>query len=181
MSVNYTAGNFTVASQYVDARSGINVTRKVPSLDWSGDFSMKSINKDQCELVNRTGAALAPSETVRIARTDLTDVYKNSSIDAAQRLGDTRGERVLIQVNDQYLATNSLTGEQYLIPARAWICVETSVAPIVKSDIPIDVTNRVLGALDKCFTAEALSVTSMDTLVGALKGDLSPRYIDAVN
>lgn len=181
MSVNYTAGNFTVVSQYVDSRATVNVTRKVPSLDWAQDFSTKSINKDQCELVNRTGAALAPSETVRIARTELTDIYKNTSVDAAQRLGDTRGERVLIQVNDQYLATNSLTGEQYLIPARAWICVETSVAPIVQQDIPKDIANRVLGALTSTATADTTGLTTMDTLMGALKGDLSPRSVNSVN
>lgn len=180
MSVHYTAGNFTVDSQYVDSKAAIAITRPVPDIDWSADFSQKSINKDQCELVNRTGASLAPCETVTVARTEISDIYKNTSVDAAHRLADTRGVRVMIQARDEYKAVNSLNGEEYSLPARAWICVETPVAPLVQQDIPLDIVNRVLGMLAQTYTA-ATSATSMDTVIGAIKGDLSPKAVNNQN
>lgn len=181
MAVNYTAGAFTVTSPYVDTRAAVNVTRKVPSIDWSTDYSQKSISNDKCELVNRTGSALGPSERVTVSRTELSDIYKNASADASHRLADARGVRVMIQDNVEYKAVNTTTGDEYSVPARAWICVETSVAPLVTDAIPKDIVNRVLGMLTYSFSSETLATETMDTVIGAIKGDLSPKAVNATN
>jgi hypothetical protein len=176
MAVNYTDGAYTVKSQYNDSSADIAITRAVPDINWRSDFAVVSENESACKLVNTTGSALETCESVSIRRQDIANMYTRLSlpVDAAARLADKRGVHVDIQIEDLYAATNAQTGEKYMIPVRAWLAVETSIAPIVTKDIVEDIVGRLNGCESQWRNAAASGITEVATVVSAMRGDLVP-------
>lgn len=168
--MNYTIGNWTVASQTTDTIS----TAKTPSivdLDYASDFTLASEKPTEVQLANITGLALTPVETLRYARSKVDDVYAmlNTGIDDAHKANAKSGTSLLTELTLQLKATNSVSGEEILLPMRGRIVL---VAPTVSFVGPDALKYLLLRTISAGFgTGEVIGTQA----VNMARGDLDPR------
>jgi hypothetical protein len=166
-NLDYTVGNWTVASHEVDTILQPK-TVQIPDLDFAHDYSVMSNGATETRLLNASGTSLEPTEKLRYAREHVKDIYRSTDIDGAYRLPSPAGVRVLMEVQTILSVTNSVTGQELLVPVRSWKCLETSVHPAI--------TGQAL--LWQNCRQDALSYgtnqTNPDMLVKLFRGDLDP-------
>lgn len=167
----YVVGNWTVSELTTDTiTTAKNVS--VPDIDWAHDYVIqKDSNGTECILANVTGDTLVAPEVVRVVRNSIDDIYKNIKVDVPNtaRLPARKGVRTLVELNRVYQATNSVSGEEYLIPVRGWTALEMPTASLITSDAVDDLLKREIGVLFDT------GVTTPSLEVGIARGDLNPQ------
>lgn len=167
--MNYTIGNWTVESMTTDSIS----TAKTPSivdLDYTNDFSLISEKPTEVRLANLTGASLSPVEDIRYARQKVDDIYYlDPSIDPGNRANAKSGTSLLTELTFQLKATNTVSGEEILLPMRGRVVL---VAPTVGFIGPNALKYLLLRTMSAAFgTGEVLGTQ----VVNMARGDLDPR------
>lgn len=167
----YTAGNWSVSVMTTDTKTTAKSV-SVTDMDWANDFVVsKESNGTECVLTNVTGDALVSPEIVRFSRNNIDDIYKNIKVEVpnSARLPAKKGIRTYVELNFCLQATNSVSGEEFLIPFRGATFLEMPTANLVTSDAVEYLLKRTIAALFKT------GVTSDTLEVGLARGDLNPQ------
>jgi len=164
----YTVGNWTVDQLTADSISDPKSLTLV-DLDYAHDYSVASRDAAEVRLANKTGAGITPVEQLRYGRQKVKDVYNQFDVQSGQRMNVTEGVRTLAEVKTLLKATNSVSGQEILIPLRGWICLEVPTADFV--------TPVALELLLKRTVAASLATGSVngDLAVAMARGDLDPQ------
>lgn len=145
-ALSYTAGNWTVVD-LVDDTIAAGKTLTIPDLDYAHDFVKVEDTATEAKLVNVTSSALGPVETIRYAKSDVKNVYTNTDVGSSNQMPAKTGIRTLIEVSTLISATNSVSGEEYMVPVRAWTCVQVPTASFISNDVLRYVLGRAFGAM----------------------------------
>lgn len=165
--MNYTIGNWTVVSQTTDTTSTPK-TLSITDLSYDKDFTVATTSNEELILHNMTGKALSTAESIRYARTNVADVYKNSNVPATSRLAAKQGVRTLCEVQLELKATNNVSGAEVTIPAKGWICIQIPTAAMVTPEAVEYVLGRTIAA------AFNKGATDENRIVELVRGDLNP-------
>lgn len=127
----YTIGNWTVDQLTTDSISTAKSLSLV-DLDYGDDYTVIADEPTEAKLANTTGSGLNPVEYLRYGRRTVKDVYSTFPVPDAQKCSVTDGVRTLHEVRLLLKATNSVSGEEVLLPFKGWICLEAPTADFVK-------------------------------------------------
>lgn len=166
-ALSYTAGNWHVVA-LVDDTVDTGKTLTIPDLDYAHDYVKVQDTAEEAKLANVTSSALGAVETIRFAKSDVKNVYANTTIGASNQMPAKNGIRTLVEVNTTVSATNTVSGEEYMIPVRAWTCVQIPSASFISSDVLQYVVGRAIGAM-----FDTSSVT-IDRIENVARGSLLP-------
>lgn len=165
--LSYTTGNWAVASHEVDTiATPKNVA--VVDLDYAHDFSVASATSSEARLLNTSGTSLEPVEKLRYAKERVADIYRNSDVPKSAQLASPVGTRVLAESIELITGSNTVSGEEKVIPLRVWTCIESSTAQMVTGDALIWALKRHIGQLLATGTVDASLILSL------FRGDLNP-------
>lgn len=144
--LNYTSGHWTVTSLVTDTvATGKSLT--IPDLSYASDYVKTSDEPTEAVLANITSTALGTMENLRFAKSDVKNVYTNTQVGASNQMPVKTGVRTLVEANVLIQAANSVSGEEYLIPIRAWTCVQVPTASFISEAVLSYVMGRALGAM----------------------------------
>lgn len=123
-NLNYTVGDWTVASHEVDTISTPK-TVAIPDLDFAHDFSVSAETAKGTTLLNTSGTSLNPVEQLRYFRNPVNDVYRQTQIPAAMQLPIKSGANVSAESLFVLSLANSVSGQELNVPIRLWTVLET--------------------------------------------------------
>lgn len=168
-ALSYTTGNWNVTDMIIDTiQTPKNVS--VPDVDWSNDFVVaKDPDGSECVLKNITGSGLVSPESVRFGRSAIADVYRGTDIPSASRALAKDGVRTLAEVKLNLMATNTVSGDEIILPIKAWMCIDLPTAQPITGQAVDYALKRAVGILFKTG-----SVTNALEL-GLARGDLNPQ------
>lgn len=97
-----------LSTNYVDtAISGAKtVSLELPVLNYGKDFRVKKDEPEEAIITNLTSPINQP-ERLRIAHSDVADVYRNSGIDPTLYYPSRRGTQILVQLTDVFKVTDT--------------------------------------------------------------------------
>lgn len=166
--LNYTAGHWTVTSLTTDTVTA-GKTLTIPDLKYATDYAKTEDEPSQAVIANLTSTALGTMETIRYAKSDVKNIYTNTQVGASNQMPAKTGVRTLVEANVLIQAANSVSGEEYLIPVRAWTCVQIPTASFISDAVLNYAMGRVLGAMFDT----SLTTTSREEAVA--RGSLLPN------
>lgn len=144
--LSYTTGNWALSSLTTDT---VQTAKSIslPDLSFAKDFARTEDEPNEAKLANVTGTSLGSAETIRYAKSDVKNVYASTDVGAANQMPVKTGIRTLTEANVLIAATNSVSGAEYYVPVRAWVCIQVPNASFMK-DAAVEYTlGRALGAL----------------------------------
>lgn len=144
-SLNYTSGNWTVESLTTDTVTA-GKTLTIADLSYASDYAKLDSSATEARLANITSPAMTTPETIRFAKSDVKNVYTNTSVGASNQMPVKTGIRTLVEANILVQATNSVSGEEYLVPVRAWTCVQLPSASFISDKVLEYALGRAFGA-----------------------------------
>lgn len=144
--LNYTAGNWNVVDLVTDTISTAK-TLTITDLDFVHDYVKTQDTAEEAKLANITSNALGTAETIRYAKSDVKNVYTNTTVGSSNQMPVKTGIRTLVEVSTLVQATNSVSGEEYLIPVRAWTCVQVPSASFISDDVLEYALGRAISAM----------------------------------
>jgi hypothetical protein len=163
----YTLGNWTVDQLTTDTISTAKSLSLV-DLDYADDYTPTETNPNEARLANTTGTGLNPVEYLRYGRQFVKDIYNMFDVPQAARCNVADGVRTLHEVRYLLKATNSVSGDEILLPFRGWICLEAPTVDFVKP--------AAIELLLKRTVSAALATGSVDGTLATdvARGDLLP-------
>lgn len=167
MSWPYTTGDWTVSRQYTDTIS----TRKnisVPSMDWPVDYAVAAVSPNEVKVANVTGSDLLSHESVRFARSEVSNIYQGMDNDSALMLSQRKGVQVMAEVQAAYKAANSVTGNEYDLPCKGRIVLRLPAFTCVTEELVTDLLTRTISSV---FSATGVNA---DRVMDMIRGSLSP-------
>lgn len=166
-ALNYTSGNWTVTSLTTDSDVA-GKTLTIADLTYSADFAVVQDDPAEAKLANITSTALGTMETLRYARSNVNNIYSNTDVGASNQMPVKTGLRSLVEANVTIKAVNSVSGEEYLIPVRAWTIVQVPTASFISNAVLEYALGRALGAIFNN------SVTTISREEEVIRGSLIP-------
>lgn len=165
--MNYTMGNWTIESLVTDS---IETSKNIPvvDLDYDNDFTLSKSTDEEVILVNITGQSLESPESIRFGKTRVQDIYAGLDIPAPNRISAKQGVRTLCEIRLHVRATNSVSGDEIILPFRGWICLQVPTASMVTPQAIEYLLNRTYACALKTGSVDATRVTEV------ARGDLSP-------
>jgi hypothetical protein len=147
----------------------------IPDIDWEAEFSASSkpknrkpVNDQEEYFVDTTGSALTPAGNLLVARSKVGNVYTNSEVDVTQRLPQTGGHKLYVQLEQRYSAVNSVSGAEYIFPVSGSLAITVPDATVVTSSALVDF----IGYIVSCLFAKGS--TTPDLAADIIQGDLDP-------
>lgn len=166
--LSYTSGNWTIASQVTDSDT-TGKTLTITDLTYATDYAKIEDTATEAKLANITGSALDTMETIRYAKSDVKNVYTGTTVGASNQMPVKTGVRSLTEVNCLIKATNSVSGEEYLVPLRAWTCIQVPTASFISDKALEYVLGRLFGAT---FNNDVTTISREEEVA---RGSLLPR------
>jgi hypothetical protein len=167
MSLNYNVGNWTVVSNEVDTISAPK-SLAIPDLDFAHDYSVVTDSASEARLLNTSGTALEPVEKLRYAKETVNDIYRTIGTLKANQLPSPKGARVLAESTELLSATNSVSGQELVVPVRVWTVIESSTHNTVTGEALLWSLKRHIAQLFG--TGEV----NENMIVRLFRGDLDP-------
>lgn len=146
-ALSYTSGDWSVTSLTTDTKAATPKTLTISDLDYANDFAKTEDTPAEAKLANKTSATLSAMEIIRIGKSDVTNVYNGTSIGSSNQMPVKTGVRTLVEVGSTLKAVNSVSGEELLIPVRAWTCVQVPTASFISSTVMEYALGRAIAAL----------------------------------
>lgn len=165
---NYTSGNWSVSDLTTDTvTTPKNIS--VPDLSYSVDYAKTMDEPDEAKIANITSPDLAVHETIRFARSKVTNVYQNETlVDASNVSPNKTGVQVMVELSIIYRAVNSVTGEERDIPTKGRIVLRIPSVSYVTDAIILDLFQRTVSAATKT------GATNQSRIVELVRGSLLP-------
>lgn len=167
MAFPYTTGDWTVSKQYADT-----VTTKknlaIPDLSFATDYIVVTDEPNEAVIANKTGSDLVPHETIRLARSEVANIYQGVSTDSAMMLPYKKGVQVMAEVQTSYKAVNGTSKAEYDIPLKGRLVLRLPTFSAVTDEMVADFIVRVISS---AFATTKVDVSRITELV---RGKLKP-------
>lgn len=153
----------------VDGVSTLSLAR--PVINFNEDFRVKAEKSGEVVLVNLTTPLDRP-EQIRIATSDIKDVYMSTDIDPSVYAPSKRGVSILAQITDT-LSVNDSTDADFRVdlPVSAHLVIKVPASEYISADKVEALVARLISSLYETGSNQA---TRLDSL---LRGSLVPRDI----
>lgn len=167
MSVNYTSGNWTVSSNYIDTVAA-KKSLSLPDLSYKTDFAKKEDEPDTASINNTTAPGLLVSESVKFGYSTVANIYANTDVDAVSCSPSKRGVQVMAEITENYKAVNSVTGDEIVLPCKGRVVLRFPSMSCISSELVADLFVRsVASALNT-------GLTDASRIIELAKGSLLP-------
>jgi hypothetical protein len=151
-------------------------TLSIPDLDYAHDFSERvklkgrtpSASADEKYFVNNTGVSIAAPESVVYGRQPIANIYSNLEVDMSEQLAQKGGHRAYATVYSLWRGTNTISGQEVVVPFRMTISFDNPDASLVSQAIVEANFKRGISHL------LATGATDGGLLAKMLRGDLDP-------
>lgn len=164
---NYTIGNWTVSSLYKDTLTAPkNIS--VVNLSYATDFKKSSDEPEEAIITNITGSELTSPESLRYGVSQVANVYTGTRTDATTQFPSKKGVQILVELNENYRAVNSVTGLEVDLPCKGRIVLRVPNNSAVTADLIGDLLQRTIAA------AFATNLSTSSRVVGLVRGSLLP-------
>lgn len=154
---------------YTDTAFGspetLNLVRA--NLNFSADWQEKSRSANEIVLVNINSSTDRP-EKIRIACSEVKDIYQNSGIDPASFAQSRKGFSLVVQITEVGRVTESADGSSVDLPFSAHIVIKAPANELVTSTVVETMVKRLLSAL---YNENSDTLTR---LTGLMKGAVVP-------
>lgn len=131
--MNYTVGNWSVADLVTDSASTKTKSIAVPNLTWA-DYARLMDEPSEAQMTNVTSAQISSPETVRYARKEVSDVYSKSGIPTSAQMPVRTGVQVMAGINTSLKVVNTISGDEFVAPCRAWTVYQFPLHPAITKD-----------------------------------------------
>lgn len=165
--MSYTVGNWTVAPMTVDTISTPK-SLSTPDLSYATDYTVTQREANEVRLANTTAPGLTPQEFLRYGRSQVANVYNNVNVPESMKCNVKSGVRTLCEIRYNLKATNSVSGDELLLPMRGWICLEVPTVDFITSSALSDLFFRTIAAATDTGAVTGSLVTDV------ARGDLDP-------
>lgn len=149
-ALNYTVGDWTVNQKTIDTPTTLypNATKTitVANMNWSKDYSTKSEDVGECDVINVTGTTLTSDAICRCCYKEVKDVYNNTNL-VPSKLANRAGVQVMVSLEELFSSKNSKTGEEGDLPVVGWLCLRLPTHPSSTTALLQGAMERILGAL----------------------------------
>lgn len=151
------------------AVSGVSsLSLPISVLNNGADWGKKSGGSEELILVNNTSPIDCP-ETIRLAITDVPNIYKGFAIDPNLFMDQKRGVSLLSQLTQVYTVTDvDVPGWQRVLPIKAHIVLQIPVDQSITADMVKAVVGRLAATLFDT------GVVTSGRLGRMLRGSLQP-------
>lgn len=157
----------TINKGYSTASETALVTAAV-GFDYGADFRVKSNTPGEAKLVNTTTPIDRP-EIMRIAYSEVNDVYSNTQIDTSVQATSHKGVQILVQLTEVWSITDDTDAEYRVdLPISAHLVLKVPASELIASSDVLALTNRLIGGL---YDGQAVDTTRVQSL---LRGALLP-------
>jgi hypothetical protein len=168
----YTIGNWTVESLTSDTISSTK-NLPIPDLDFASDYTVAKDGSEEVLLINKTGSSLKPVEMIRYTRRRVPDVYKSglsANLDTcgSQRANCTEGISAYAELAYVLKATNSVSGEEIVLPMRGSIAFTVPTVDFVSPAALEQLVKRSIATMFATGTVDGTMATDI------ARGDLNP-------
>jgi hypothetical protein len=165
--MSYVIGNWTVESLTADSISTPK-SLSITDLSYATDYTATEKGPNEVKLANTTGGSLVSPEQLRYARSRVSNIYANVDVPETMKCNVRTGVRTLHEVKYLMKATNSVSGQEILLPLRGWICLEVPTVDFI--------TPAAIESLLKRTVATAFATGSVDgaLVTDVARGDLDP-------
>lgn len=155
MSISYATGNWSVKSLYADSITELK-TLSLPDLNFATDYSKTEDEPSEARVTNVSGSELTSPESIRFGVSAVKDVYSNSGVDAANQLTARHGVQTLVEIHENYRATNSVTGEEFDLPCVGRVVLRFPTVSCVTGELVNDLLRRTVAA---CFSTGSVDIS----------------------
>jgi len=153
----------------VDGVSNLSLSR--PVINFSSDFRVKTEKSGEVVLTNLTTPLDRP-EQIRIATSDIRDVYANTDIDPSVYAPSKRGVSILTQITDTLsVADDNDADFRVDLPVSAHLVVKVPASEYISADKVEALVARLISTLYE--TGED-GTTRIDSV---LRGSLVPKGV----
>lgn len=167
-----TIGNWTVDVLTTDTISSTK-NLPIPDLSYAADFTVAKSTSEEVVLINKTGASLRPAEMIRYTRRPVQDVYKSGlssqlDISNSQRANCTSGVNAYGEIAYMLKATNSVSGEEIVLPMRGAVSFTVPTIDFVSPTALGTLIKRVISVMFDTGKVDGSLATNI------ARGDLNP-------
>lgn len=164
---NYTIGNWTVSSLYHDT---VTATKNiaVADLSYTTDYTKVTDEPDEAVIGNTTSTELTSPESIRYGVSQVANVYTGTSTDATSQFPSRKGVQILVEINENYRAVNSVTGQEVDLPCKGRIVLRVPSNSAVNATLLQDLLTRTIAA------AFATGKITSSRVVELARGSLLP-------
>lgn len=161
----------TISKNYTDTGvTGVtSLTVPLSILNYPADYRVKMDEPDEMRLVNVTSPLDRP-ETIRIARNDVSDIYRGTSIERSVQSVQKSGVSVLCQLTDiyKYSDTSVADAQEEYLPISGHIVLKFPKHEAMTASVLLDFVKRLLATL------YPTGSTSDSRLSAIIRGSLKP-------
>lgn len=162
---NYTSGDWTVSDQYTDTVA-VAKDISVPDLDLANDFAITKDESNEVIYQNVTASDIKAHESIRFACSNVNNVY--AGVDSQSPAPIKSGVQVMSELKTLYKAVNSVTGDEYELPATGRIVLRLPTLSYVTADLVQDILNRTISSIFGL--GDVSEAKAVNLIKGILKG-----------
>lgn len=163
----------TTAFGYTDTLDGGSATRTFTraNLNWPLDFVATEKSDMKFQAANKT-SPLDQLETVRVQASEISDIYKGTTIDPSAYAGSRKGLSIVGQVNDILRVTDSVDATyQVDLPISCHMVIKVPQNSMITADNVMAVAGRCLALL-----FDSNQITS-GRIANLLRGAMTPTGV----
>lgn len=138
--------------------------------NYGADFTIKQLSSGETKIVNITSSNDRP-ETIRLAYSEVKDVYVNSGIDSAYYAPSRRGFSLVSQITEVARVTESIDGSVYDLPISAHLVIKAPNDALITATVIETVLKRLMSSLYND------NVTTTTRLAQLMKGAVTPPEV----
>lgn len=167
--INYTNGNWTVSDNHTDTVTAAK-TISIPDLSYDADFEKIKDSDGEVILANTTSTDLNIYETVRFAKSKVSNVYQGfDNIGNLNTSAKKSGVQAMVELKTVQTAINSVTGVEEHEPLMGRVVIRASSNSRLTAASIKEVMLRTFAA---CFATGSANEARM---VDLLRGIVDPQ------
>jgi len=162
----------SLSFSYTDTAFGSPATLNFvrANTNYGVDFAEKERTSGESKITNITAANDRP-ENIRIAYSEVKNIYANSGIEAVNQAPSTKGFSLVSQITEVGRVTESVTGATYDLPISAHIVIKAPNDSLITASVIETVLKRLLSSLYND------NVTTTTRLAELMKGAVTPPEV----
>lgn len=162
----------SLSFSYTDTAFGSPATLNFvrANTNYGVDFAEKERTSGESKITNITAANDRP-ENIRIAYSEVKNIYANSGIEAVNQAPSTKGFSLVSQITEVGRVTESVTGATYDLPISAHIVIKAPNDSLITAAVIETVLKRLLSSLYND------NVTTTTRLAELMKGAVTPPEV----
>lgn len=139
----------------------------LPVLNYDADFRLKAVSAANEVVMVNTTTSLDEDEQIRMAVSDISDIYKNAGISCDSIISNKQGYSLLVQLTKTVKIVDS-TDATYTahVPISAHMVIKIPKHEAITNAVIMDTVKRLVSSLYEGGTVKALAL---------LKGAVSPK------